>query len=72
MDGYEVARRLQERSEMAKVLLVALTGYGQDEDRRRSQQAGFNAHLVKSVDLEALRTLLAHYEESVVRGQAKL
>jgi two-component system CheB/CheR fusion protein len=60
MDGYEVARRLRERPEMEKVLLVALTGYGQDEDRRRSEEAGFNAHLVKPVDPDALRTVLAH------------
>lgn len=71
MDGYEVARRLRERPEMEKVLLVALTGYGQDADRRRSQQAGFHAHLVKPADLGALRTLLAHYDELVVRGRAK-
>ncbi|HEV3341531.1 MAG TPA: ATP-binding protein [Pirellulales bacterium] len=55
MDGYEVARRLRELAEMKAVLLVALTGYGQDEDRRRSAEAGFDSHLVKPVSLEALR-----------------
>jgi signal transduction histidine kinase/ActR/RegA family two-component response regulator len=64
MDGYEAARRLRERPEMAKVLLIALTGYGQDDDRRRSQEAGFNAHLVKPVDLDALRAVLAHPEST--------
>ena len=44
---------------MEKVLLIAMTGYGSEEDRRRAQEAGFNAHLVKPVDLEALQTLLA-------------
>jgi two-component system CheB/CheR fusion protein len=59
MDGYEVARRLRHRPEMEKALLVALTGYGQDDDRRRSHEAGFNVHLVKPVDLDALRLALA-------------
>jgi signal transduction histidine kinase/CheY-like chemotaxis protein len=59
MDGYQVARALRERPELAKVLLVALTGYGQDDDRRRSHEAGFDAHLVKPVDLDALRFILA-------------
>jgi CheY-like chemotaxis protein len=44
---------------LTDTLLVALTGYGQDDDRRRSQEAGFNAHLVKPVDLDALEKLLA-------------
>jgi signal transduction histidine kinase/CheY-like chemotaxis protein len=59
MDGYEVARRLLQQPDAGKMLLVALTGYGQDEDRRRSEEAGFNAHLVKPVELDALRNLLA-------------
>jgi CheY-like chemotaxis protein len=57
MDGYEVARRL--RGEASGPLLVALTGYGQDEDRRRSREAGFHHHLVKPVDPEELERLLA-------------
>ena len=56
MDGYEIARQVRERPETQAVLLIALTGYGQDEDRRRSHEAGFNSHLVKPVDLAALRT----------------
>jgi CheY-like chemotaxis protein len=52
MDGYEVARRL--RAEHAGCRLVALTGYGRDEDRERSRDAGFDHHLVKPVDLEEL------------------
>ena len=58
MDGYEVARRLRQIPEMGKVLLLALTGYGYDEDRRRAQEAGFDAHLVKPVDLTALYAAL--------------
>src|SRR5262249_39841379 len=45
MDGYEVARRLREQLGMKETLLVALTGYGKDEDRRRANEAGFDAHL---------------------------
>jgi CheY-like chemotaxis protein len=59
MDGLEVARRMRQELGLKDILLVALTGYGQEEDRRRSQEAGFNAHLVKPLDLEELRELLA-------------
>jgi PAS domain S-box-containing protein len=58
MDGYEVARRLRRLSGLEKVLLVALTGYGQEEDRWRSCEAGFDRHLVKPVDLDTLQALL--------------
>jgi CheY-like chemotaxis protein len=60
VDGYEVARRLRQEGNLHDVLLVAMTGYGQEEDRRRAWLAGFNAHLLKPVDLEQLRALLAH------------
>lgn len=59
MDGYEVARRLREQPEARTAFLVALTGYGRPEDRRRSTEAGFDAHLVKPVDLASLQRLLA-------------
>src|SRR5205807_5241252 len=59
IDGYEVARRLRQQDEFQKTLLVALTGYGQEEDRRRSREAGFDAHLVKPLDLHGLLELLA-------------
>jgi len=62
MDGYEVARRLREDVRMKKTLVVALTGYGQDEDRRRSQEAGFDAHLTKPIDLTELEALIAQRE----------
>ena len=58
MNGYEVARRMREMPDLADTLLVALTGYGQQEDRRRSQESGFNLHMVKPVDLVALRELI--------------
>ena len=52
MDGYEAARRIRE--ETAGIRLIALTGWGQDLDRRKAEAAGFNAHFVKPVDLEQL------------------
>jgi PAS domain S-box-containing protein len=57
MDGYEVARRLRGRNGHGPLHLVALTGYGQKDDRERSHAAGFNNHLVKPVTPEALETL---------------
>jgi PAS domain S-box-containing protein len=58
MNGYELAERLRMDEGLDGVLLVALTGYGQEEDRRRSQEAGFDHHLVKPVRLEMLQELL--------------
>jgi CheY-like chemotaxis protein len=58
MDGYEVARRLRQ-GPAADTLIVALTGYGQEDDRRRSQAAGFDHHLVKPAELEEILALLA-------------
>jgi CheY-like chemotaxis protein len=58
MDGYEVARRLRQVPGLKDVLLVALTGFGQDEDRQRSSEAGFQVHLVKPLDPAVLRELL--------------
>jgi len=59
MDGYEVARRLGEQAERQGLRLVAVTGYGQEEDRRKAQEAGFDDHLVKPVDPDHLQQLLA-------------
>lgn len=58
MDGYEVARRLRRDPHCAVSLIVALTGYGQAEDRARAQASGFDVHLIKPVNLEALLSLL--------------
>ncbi|HEY1875215.1 MAG TPA: response regulator [Steroidobacteraceae bacterium] len=60
LDGYEVARRIRAQEWGKAVTLVALTGWGQESDRRRSQEAGFDTHLVKPLDLEKLTALLAH------------
>ncbi len=57
IDGYEAARRI--RQKLPKVLLIALTGWGQDEDRQRSREAGFDHHLVKPVEIDTLKNLIA-------------
>ncbi len=62
IDGHEVARRLRAEVDLGDMLLVALTGWGQDDDRLRSQQAGFDAHLVKPVDIDRLLELLQRVE----------
>ncbi|BBA36666.1 signal transduction histidine kinase (STHK) with CheB and CheR activity [Methylocaldum marinum] len=58
MDGYEVALRMRENPRLAATRLIAVSGYGQEEDRQRSRQAGFNHHLVKPVDIDVLLDLL--------------
>jgi signal transduction histidine kinase/DNA-binding response OmpR family regulator len=58
MDGYELARRLQDDPGLRRVPLVAVTGYGQPSDRRMSEAAGFDAHLVKPVDIERVSSLI--------------
>jgi CheY-like chemotaxis protein len=57
MDGYELARRLRAELSGRPPRLVALTGYGQDGDRAKAREAGFDVHLVKPVDLDAVMSL---------------
>jgi PAS domain S-box-containing protein len=59
MNGYDVARKIRASDPQGSVVLVAVTGWGQEEDRRRSQEAGFNHHLVKPVDPASLASILA-------------
>jgi len=59
LDGYEVARRLREESRLTHALLVALTGYGQEEDRRRARYAGFDHHFTKPVDPAVLYQVIS-------------
>jgi len=58
MDGYEVARQIRKMTHLNDVIVVALTGWGQEEDRRRTREAGFDDHLTKPVNLECLQALL--------------
>jgi CheY-like chemotaxis protein len=61
MNGYEVAARIRSDPRLAGVLLVAQTGWGQEDDKRRAQEAGFDHHLVKPVDHAALDRLISSY-----------
>jgi two-component system, chemotaxis family, CheB/CheR fusion protein len=65
MNGYELARRLRHDLGLDQALLIALSGYGTDEDRRLSQEAGFDAHLVKPLVPGALEALLANTGQSL-------
>jgi CheY-like chemotaxis protein len=58
MDGYECARAIRACDWAAKTLLVALTGWGQEDDKRRSREAGFDRHLTKPVDPAQLESAL--------------
>jgi CheY-like chemotaxis protein len=66
MDGYEVARRLRQQPGLEQVMLVALTGWGQQEDRRRTADAGFDHHLVKPPEPKALEELLSDLPKRIV------
>ena len=65
LNGYEVAKRLRQDPGFANVVLVAVTGYGQNADRQASMEAGFNHHLVKPARLEQLQRILAAVSEKV-------
>ena len=61
MDGYEVARQLRARPAFRRLPLIAVTGYGQQNDRQKSMQAGFDEHFTKPVDPEALQQFIARF-----------
>lgn len=67
MDGYEVARALRADPELCGAALIALSGYGQEEDQRRARQAGFDRHLTKPVDPALLAGLLDSLSQRIVR-----
>lgn len=71
LNGYEAAQRIRSLRGGETILLLALTGWGQDEDRRRSAEAGFDAHLVKPVDLDQLWALLAASARSRRAGRGE-
>lgn len=62
LNGYDAARQIRQHPEFDGTLLIAMTGWGQDDDKRRAAEAGFFAHLTKPVDTAALETLLHHAE----------
>jgi CheY-like chemotaxis protein len=65
MSGYDVAKQLRSNPEFTGVVITALTGYGQAEDRRRSREAGFDHHLTKPPDPDALAALLESPEKFI-------
>jgi len=69
LDGYEVARRLRADPAMASTLLVALTGWGSEDDRRKSHDAGFDGHLTKPVAPDAVQALIARYTSLLAGGR---
>ena len=71
MDGYQVARTLRALPQTSRSLLIALTGYGQDEDRERSKAAGFSEHFVKPVDPELLFAVLARHQRAPLSEQSR-
>jgi CheY-like chemotaxis protein len=70
MDGNELARRLRLDPRTQAMLLVAITGYGQEQDRRAALEAGFDHHMVKPVDLDRLAAILASYTRAPVSASA--
>jgi len=71
IDGYEVGRRIREQAWGKQVVLIAITGWGQEEDRRRSIEAGFDCHLTKPVDLAILFDLLCQLSPTVVGAESE-
>ena len=59
LNGYDACRRIREQPWARDIVLVALSGWGREEDRRRSREAGFDLHLVKPVDFTAIAKVLA-------------
>jgi PAS domain S-box-containing protein len=68
LDGFEVARRIRVECRERQPMLVATTGYGQEEDRRRTAAAGFDEHLVKPIDMQALERAMAEARSRKSRG----
>jgi CheY-like chemotaxis protein len=64
LDGYETARRLRQRPGGESIFLVAQTGWGQEDDKQRAKQAGFDRHLVKPLDPDALNQVLSQAVQS--------
>jgi PAS domain S-box-containing protein len=64
LDGYQAAQRIRQQPWGKQMILIALTGWGQQQDRRRTQEAGFDAHLTKPVNYDAIMTLLTNLANS--------
>jgi CheY-like chemotaxis protein len=69
LDGYELARRIRAQPWGRSMVLVALTGWGQEADRRRSREAGFDSHWVKPLDVDRFARYIGHlFEQPASRG----
>jgi CheY-like chemotaxis protein len=64
LNGFEVAKRLRQQPTLKNIVLIAMTGYGQESDRKRSREAGFDHHLVKPGDFGKVLQILATVSES--------
>jgi PAS domain S-box-containing protein len=71
IDGYEVARRLRLEPAMKDMMMVAMTGYGQEEDRQRTREAGFQLHMVKPVDFDKVEELLSSLPDNRSRDNRR-
>jgi CheY-like chemotaxis protein len=71
MDGFEVSRHLHQRMGDATPFIIALTGYGQDMDRAKALDAGFDLHIVKPADIEKLMAHIANYCAACTRQSPK-
>ena len=69
MDGLTAARLIRQQPGGAAIRIIALTGWGQESDRRRSGEAGFDSHLVKPLDLDKLTALLEHLPVNTAQAQ---
>ena len=71
MDGYQVAGRFRGQDDLREVMLVALTGWSDDESRRLGREAGFACHLIKPVDFDGLRKVLALAATATADGSGR-
>jgi len=68
MNGYDLAEQIRDQPWGKDIVLVALTGWGQQEHRRRSAESGFNHHLTKPVEFDALQGILAEADSCLPKG----
>jgi CheY-like chemotaxis protein len=71
MDGYEVARRVRQDPKLRRIVLVALTGYGREEDKREAAAAGFDHHLTKPIEIDKLQELVALLSRTDAKSGAR-
>jgi DNA-binding response OmpR family regulator len=67
LNGYDVSRRIRQQEWGAGMILITVTGWGQEDDRRKSKEAGFDHHMVKPVEPQSLMKLLTEFSEAGVR-----